>query len=181
MLKQGSHVLPQAKRALAKLSGSNGSLSLSRSSVHDSDTGARKVPFLLMTNGGGVTDAERRSALSKDLGVPVSTCLRASSSWHADHDPRIARRTPTGAVSYAPTRLYKGLERPACACHWWTGRCSPKDRPVVRHEASVHPSGSLGVEPVSLGSIPVIRGREGLCQGASSFPSSPGRTSSSGL
>lgn len=32
---------------------------------------ARPVPFLLMTNGGGVVDSERVKLLSRDLGVEV--------------------------------------------------------------------------------------------------------------
>lgn len=32
---------------------------------------ARPVPFLLMTNGGGVVDSERVKLLSRDLGIDV--------------------------------------------------------------------------------------------------------------
>ncbi|WOO77237.1 putative CDP-alcohol phosphatidyltransferase class-I family protein [Vanrija pseudolonga] len=59
VLKQGKHVLPQAKRVMRLLSGQDGRLSA-------------PVPFLLMTNGGGVTDAKRRVLLSKDMGLELS-------------------------------------------------------------------------------------------------------------
>ncbi|KAK8854859.1 TIGR01456 family HAD hydrolase [Kwoniella newhampshirensis] len=59
VLKQGHHnVLPQAKRVLQLLSGSDGRLS-------------KPIPFLLITNGGGVPDEERRAALSSELGVQL--------------------------------------------------------------------------------------------------------------
>ncbi|KAK4688998.1 hypothetical protein P7C73_g1117, partial [Tremellales sp. Uapishka_1] len=59
VLKQGHHnILPQAKRVLRLLSGADGTL-------------AKPIPFLLMTNGGGVPDAERRAALSSELGVEI--------------------------------------------------------------------------------------------------------------
>ncbi|WVF72738.1 TIGR01456 family HAD hydrolase [Kwoniella sp. CBS 6097] len=59
VLKQGHHnVLPQAKRVLRLLSGQDGRLE-------------KPVPFLLITNGGGVPDDERRAALSEELGVEL--------------------------------------------------------------------------------------------------------------
>ncbi|CDZ98225.1 Predicted phosphatase [Phaffia rhodozyma] len=53
VLKYGEEVFPGAKRALKQLE-------------------AEKVPYVLLTNGGGVTDAKRCSLLSKDLGVTIS-------------------------------------------------------------------------------------------------------------
>ncbi|OCF37871.1 HAD hydrolase [Kwoniella heveanensis BCC8398] len=59
VLKQGHHnVLPQAKRVLKLLSGQDGRLEM-------------PIPFLLITNGGGVPDEERRAALSEELGVEL--------------------------------------------------------------------------------------------------------------
>ncbi|WWD18993.1 TIGR01456 family HAD hydrolase [Kwoniella shandongensis] len=59
VLKQGHHnVLPEAKRVLQLLSGGDGRLS-------------KPIPFLLITNGGGVPDEERRAALSSELGVQL--------------------------------------------------------------------------------------------------------------
>ncbi|EIW67341.1 hypothetical protein TREMEDRAFT_33906, partial [Tremella mesenterica DSM 1558] len=58
VLKQGEHVLPQARRILKLLSGQN-------------DTLPKPVPFLLLTNGGGMTEAERCKALSEELEVPL--------------------------------------------------------------------------------------------------------------
>ncbi|ORX38584.1 HAD-like domain-containing protein [Kockovaella imperatae] len=61
VLKQGSHVLPQAKRALQRLSGVGPEIS---------ESGI--VPFLLMTNGGGVTEAQRLASLSKDFEIDLA-------------------------------------------------------------------------------------------------------------
>lgn len=77
MLKQGEHVLPQAKRVMSLLSGRSGELSryghrghrvCQRNQVADS---LSPVPFLCITNGGGVTEAERCKALSAELDVEV--------------------------------------------------------------------------------------------------------------
>lgn len=38
------------------------------------DRRPRPIPFLLMTNGGGVTEDERRKKLGKNFGVEVSLC-----------------------------------------------------------------------------------------------------------
>ncbi|WWC90790.1 TIGR01456 family HAD hydrolase [Kwoniella dendrophila CBS 6074] len=60
VLKQGHHnVLPQAKRVLRFLSGAEGRL-------------PKPIPFLLITNGGGIPDEERRAALSRELGVELT-------------------------------------------------------------------------------------------------------------
>ncbi|WVR07444.1 TIGR01456 family HAD hydrolase [Kwoniella sp. DSM 27419] len=60
VLKQGHHnVLPQAKRVLKLLTGEDGRLD-------------KPIPFLLITNGGGVPDDERRAHLSEELGVQLS-------------------------------------------------------------------------------------------------------------
>ncbi|WVQ68148.1 TIGR01456 family HAD hydrolase [Kwoniella botswanensis] len=60
VLKQGHHnVLPQAKRVLKLLSGEDGRL-------------PKPIPFLLITNGGGVPDEERRAALSSELGIRLT-------------------------------------------------------------------------------------------------------------
>ncbi|SCV71488.1 BQ2448_3076 [Microbotryum intermedium] len=57
VLKQGSHVLPQAKRALAILSGQNPL--------------SQKFPFICLTNGGGSIEAARAQRLSRELGVEI--------------------------------------------------------------------------------------------------------------
>ncbi|KAJ9108237.1 hypothetical protein QFC19_002485 [Naganishia cerealis] len=54
VLKQGPNVLPQAKRALDILAGNN--------------KWNKLIPYVLITNGGGVPDGERREQLSKELG-----------------------------------------------------------------------------------------------------------------
>ncbi|KDE09526.1 HAD-superfamily subfamily IIA hydrolase [Microbotryum lychnidis-dioicae p1A1 Lamole] len=57
VLKQGSHVLPQAKRTFAVLSGQN---KLSQ-----------KFPFICLTNGGGSIEATRAQRLTRELGVEI--------------------------------------------------------------------------------------------------------------
>jgi ribonucleotide monophosphatase NagD (HAD superfamily) len=37
----------------------------------------RPVPFLMITNGGGMTEADRIKALTRDLGVPVSAVTQS--------------------------------------------------------------------------------------------------------
>lgn len=58
VLKQGSLVLPQAKKALDILNGNN--------LIH------KKFPFILCTNGGGIPESERSQKLSKELGVCIT-------------------------------------------------------------------------------------------------------------
>lgn len=57
VLKQGSHVLPQAKAVLQILSGNNPL--------------KRRYPFLCVTNGGGSLESERCKKLTKELEVEV--------------------------------------------------------------------------------------------------------------
>lgn len=58
VLLQGSRVLPEAKRALALLENENNSLGI-------------KIPYILMTNGGGIGEAERCAKLTQQLGVNI--------------------------------------------------------------------------------------------------------------
>ncbi|KAG8936569.1 hypothetical protein FRC02_001064 [Tulasnella sp. 418] len=57
VLLQGPNVLPAGRRALEFLEGNN--------------PRNAKIPYILMTNGGGVTEAERCERLSKQLGVQI--------------------------------------------------------------------------------------------------------------
>lgn len=59
VLKQGHNVLPEAKRTMKLLTGEDGRL-------------PKPIPFLLITNGGGVLDHERLSFLSSELGVQLT-------------------------------------------------------------------------------------------------------------
>ncbi|TPX07617.1 uncharacterized protein E0L32_010716 [Thyridium curvatum] len=59
VLVHGPSVLPEAKRALAILNGEN------KQRI--------KIPYVLMTNGGGSTEADRAARLSQDLGLPVQS------------------------------------------------------------------------------------------------------------
>ncbi|KAL1918801.1 uncharacterized protein VTP21DRAFT_2823 [Calcarisporiella thermophila] len=58
VLLRGGTVLPEAKRALRILDGHN--------------PYKMRIPYVFITNGGGVGEAERAKKLSKQLGVPVS-------------------------------------------------------------------------------------------------------------
>jgi len=58
VLLQGERVLPPAKRALALLEGQN-SLGI-------------KIPYIFLTNGGGVTESDRCKKLTKQLGVQIN-------------------------------------------------------------------------------------------------------------
>lgn len=58
MLKHGKHVLPGARDTLALLANKGGQFT-------------HPVPYLLMTNGGGMTEADRLVALERDFGLPV--------------------------------------------------------------------------------------------------------------
>lgn len=57
MLKKGEVVFPEAKRALALLE-------------------SKQIPWIAITNGGGVPDEVRRQALSRELEVDVRRLLR---------------------------------------------------------------------------------------------------------
>ncbi|KIL68872.1 hypothetical protein M378DRAFT_70980 [Amanita muscaria Koide BX008] len=78
VLLRGENVLPAAKRALAILNGDN--------------PYRLKLPYLFLTNGGGVGETERCQKLSKQLEFPVSpdqyiqahTILKKRSSQYAD-------------------------------------------------------------------------------------------------
>jgi hypothetical protein len=71
-LKQGEHVLPQAKSVMSLLTGKSGELARSATlSSRNTRADVRPVPFLMITNGGGVTEAERCKALSAELEVEV--------------------------------------------------------------------------------------------------------------
>ncbi|KAI0047551.1 HAD hydrolase [Auriscalpium vulgare] len=78
VLLRGTKVLPEAKRALASLDGAN-ALGV-------------KIPYILMTNGGGVGEDERSARLTKQLGVPITpanliqahTILKSHAHEYAD-------------------------------------------------------------------------------------------------
>ncbi|KAI5450076.1 hypothetical protein NCC49_003703 [Naganishia albida] len=80
VLKQGPNVLPQAKRALDILAGNN--------------KWKTPIPYVLITNGGGVPDEERRQRLSAELGheltanqlIQSHTPLKNVASQYADKD-----------------------------------------------------------------------------------------------
>jgi hypothetical protein len=64
---------------MSLLSGRSGELSRSAAAVGQTQinvvaNSVRPVPFLMITNGGGVTEAERCKALSAELDVEVGFC-----------------------------------------------------------------------------------------------------------
>ncbi|BGP50399.1 hypothetical protein JCM10450v2_006318 [Rhodotorula kratochvilovae] len=58
VLKQGEHVLPQAKQVMQVLSGNNPL--------------GKKYPFICLTNGGGTLESDRCKKLTKELGVEIA-------------------------------------------------------------------------------------------------------------
>lgn len=77
MLIQGEKAIPAVKRAFQVLDGDNlfgqcvhGSLEPSYLTLIPSD---RKIPYILLTNGGGIAEEERCRRLTKQLGVEVRT------------------------------------------------------------------------------------------------------------
>ncbi|CAO3678281.1 unnamed protein product [Umbelopsis vinacea] len=57
VLIKGNRVLPQAKRALRLLNGDNAS--------------GKKIPFVLLTNGGGVTEEQKAAQMSRKFGLDI--------------------------------------------------------------------------------------------------------------
>lgn len=85
VLAHGNHAIPEAKEALKMLNG-------------DNELGI-KIPYILLTNGGGKTEASRCEQLSEILEVPIST------------DQFIQSHTPMQALSeYYETVLVLGGE-----------------------------------------------------------------------
>ncbi|KAG1716095.1 hypothetical protein ID866_1067 [Astraeus odoratus] len=78
VLIRGQHALPAAKRALAILDGNNGF--------------GVKIPYILLTNGGGLSETTRCRKLSDQLGVQINlkqyiqahTVLRSIAHQYAD-------------------------------------------------------------------------------------------------
>lgn len=89
VLAHGNELIPEAREALKMLNG-------------DNELGI-KIPYLLLTNGGGKTEAARTQQLSEILGVPIST------------DQFIQSHTPMRALAeYYETVLVMGGEGFKC-------------------------------------------------------------------
>jgi hypothetical protein len=93
VLKHGrSHILPGATKVLDTLSG------------RSPEVLAKRVPFLLMTNGGGQTEDERLKALQGDFGMSVSHVWAVSRTMGLT-DLGVVQQESAGPVPYAPPGL----------------------------------------------------------------------------
>lgn len=101
VLIHGPSVLPEAKRALAILNGEN------KQGI--------KIPYIMMTNGGGSTEADRVARLSAELGIPVHpsqmvqshTVLRSLAHKYADEPVLVL-----GGINDAVRKVAEGRVRP---------------------------------------------------------------------
>ena len=90
VLKQGSHVLPQALKVMRVLNGEN---KLNR-----------KYPFICVTNGGGSLELARSKRLTRELQVPVSAVVVLSSFLAPVLGQSRARNEAHGVCSMESTR-----------------------------------------------------------------------------
>ncbi|VDB95371.1 unnamed protein product [Peniophora sp. CBMAI 1063] len=117
VLIRGSLVIPEAKRALAILEGDN--------------EFNKKIPYVLMTNGGGVGEADRCRRLTKTLGVEIKpsmliqahTVLREKATAYADQNVLIlgGKRNQLREVaeSYGFKNVWTPLDVKASNPHVW--------------------------------------------------------------
>ncbi|KAK9313244.1 HAD-like domain-containing protein [Lipomyces starkeyi] len=106
VLAHGNHLIPEAREALKMLNG-------------DNELGI-KIPYILLTNGGGKTEESRCDQLSEIMGVPIST------------GQFIQSHTPMSALSeYHETVLVVGGEgfksRDAAEAYGFKHVYTPKD------------------------------------------------------
>jgi HAD superfamily hydrolase (TIGR01456 family) len=116
VLAHGNHLIPEAREALKMLNG-------------DNELGI-KIPYILLTNGGGKTEESRCDQLSKILGVPIST------------DQFIQSHTPMSALSeYYETVLVVGGEgfmaRDAAEAYGFKNVYGPRD--ILAWDQSISP------------------------------------------
>ncbi|RSH78616.1 uncharacterized protein EHS24_002345 [Apiotrichum porosum] len=134
VLKQGKYVLPQAKRVMQLLTGRDGRL-------------PEPVPFLLMTNGGGVPDAQRRALLSRDLGIELGenqlvqshTPFQAAMREYIDKPVLVIGGDGDAARKVAESYGLKKAVIPQDIIHWnrsiWDRyHFTDEDEKVVRHD-----------------------------------------------
>jgi HAD superfamily hydrolase (TIGR01456 family) len=116
VLAHGTHLIPEAREALKMLNG-------------DNELGI-KIPYILLTNGGGKTEESRCDQLSEILGVPIST------------DQFIQSHTPMSALSeYYETVLVVGGEgfmtRDAAEAYGFKNVYGPRD--ILAWDQSISP------------------------------------------
>ncbi|KZV71152.1 HAD-superfamily hydrolase [Peniophora sp. CONT] len=117
VLIRGSSVIPEAKRAFAILEGDN--------------EFNKKIPYVLMTNGGGVGEADRCRRLTKTLGVEIKpsmliqahTILREKAAAYADQNVLILggkqNQLREVAESYGFKNVWTPLDIKASNPHVW--------------------------------------------------------------
>ncbi|KAK9234617.1 HAD-like domain-containing protein [Lipomyces kononenkoae] len=123
VLAHGNHLIPEAREALKMLNG-------------DNELGI-KIPYILLTNGGGKTEESRCDQLSEILGVPIST-----SQFIQSH-------TPMSALSeYYETVLVVGGEgfksRDAAEAYGFKHVYTPKD--ILAWDPTISPWRQFGEE-----------------------------------
>lgn len=164
MLKQGPNVLPQARRALDMLAGNNPWNRSVYRRLCDSQYNAdpivrcRAIPYVLITNGGGVPDEDRRKALSSELGHEVSMktiitdpCMTSVliSFDRADVHCFIALGRPARSVTHSLEAVGQTVCRQARLVSRRKGRCDPQNCTVVSSTCDalscVRPDGSFSL------------------------------------
>ncbi|KAJ7127158.1 HAD-like domain-containing protein [Mycena epipterygia] len=129
VLIHGPSVLPEAKRALKILNGGN--------------RHGLQIPYILMTNGGGISEADRCVRLSNALGVPVQssqlvqahTILRSLAHKYANEPVLVLGGINDshliGASSYGYKKAYNSLD-----VHAWNPSIWPFHRLTPDEQAS---------------------------------------------
>ena len=165
VLKHGKHVLPGARDTLALLANQEGRL-------------AHPVPYLLMTNGGGMTEADRLVALEKDFGLPVSfhvplivsalslpasrtlfrpnqgsSRLNQCPGCHVYFADEAAHAQPARPVAHASARLCGQVCRSTRSGLRRKGRLGSADRAVIRPKSGVPTAGHRRVAGKRMGPL----------------------------
>ncbi|KAI0033456.1 HAD-like domain-containing protein [Vararia minispora EC-137] len=112
VLIRGASVIPEAKRALAILEGANEM--------------NWKIPYILITNGGGVSETERCHKLTNELGVNITpsmlvqahTILRDHSREYADQDVLVLGGRRNGLRQVAESYGFKHVWTPLDIKAW---------------------------------------------------------------
>ncbi|GAA6046971.1 hypothetical protein JCM3770_003457 [Rhodotorula araucariae] len=131
VLKQGEHVLPQARQALQILSGNNPL--------------GKRYPFICVTNGGGTLESDRCKRLTKELGVEIGehqivqshTIFRSFVPKYQDKPVFVVGGRSDRCRRVAEAYGFKHVFIPADVLAWapsiWPyGRLSEKERSYVK-------------------------------------------------
>ncbi|KAH9963811.1 HAD-like domain-containing protein [Russula dissimulans] len=113
VLLHGTNVLPEAKRALSVLEGDNPL--------------NRKIPYILMTNGGGAGEEDRSKRLTEMLGFEITTSnfmqshtiIKSSAHKYAKKPVLVLGGKPDDDVSYGLQQVCTTLDVKAWNPHVW--------------------------------------------------------------